>query len=428
MNRIDGIEMNGGGEGPSGQETGGGDADTFDGEETPLVIDEQMLEESANQKGGVSNSTIPKDDALANLSYETNSMATAKHLSLFEFGNFKCNILGNQHCQYSPYTGWHLQRSKGVMEIDLSFSNLLVEGPIIARVLLIRKDHRFRAYGIDQICEIHKNEVDNDSQNHVLQPDPNCNIDWCYDQSGFRKSICFSLGTLDPLTRTLAGKISFRSMCFDSCNTCSDLSFSPTESSRDLQLVLTLEAPTCGIIIARKVIDVWPKACIVGRDMNKTERRLPKGGASQTQIQNRKFKAKPPFSQPKKSLSDTIEKIRNKKISKAKPFGSSNQPKMGLTDKWTPFFHSGLQSSNYKQYVLYGMKKVIETETGSESLVGSYNILLTYKNQKAIPPTEVLTKITTEMAIKNAKKLGFSMGLFLKTIIDAWDTGSAAKN
>ncbi len=60
--------------------------------------------------------------------------------------------------------------------------------------------------------------------------------------NGERSSLCFMVGMAKP-DGSLEATIGLKSMCNDSCSTCSDPTFKQTESSRDLLMVLTLESP-----------------------------------------------------------------------------------------------------------------------------------------------------------------------------------------
>ena len=60
--------------------------------------------------------------------------------------------------------------------------------------------------------------------------------------------------------------------------------FNHPESSRDLYLILTLESIKDKTIIARRKIEVWPKAVVRDGELFKTERRKKKGGAAPKNI------------------------------------------------------------------------------------------------------------------------------------------------
>ena len=213
-------------------------------------------------------------------SFEKSSQAVATHLNIKEFGNFRYKIFENQLCKYSKYTGWHLQRSSGMMKIKLDFDMLKFgQDSLIVRALLVRKDETYRHYGVDRICENHRNEVGVGSRDHVLHPSAGMDGLWYFDINGQRNSLCFKLGNPD-ISGHLETTIGLKIMCNDSCSTCDDPTFKPTESSRDLLLVLTLETTEFGIILSRRSIIIWPKAVVRPKDLNKPERRKPKGGAA----------------------------------------------------------------------------------------------------------------------------------------------------
>ena len=55
---------------------------------------------------------------------EKSSKAVSRHLSIENTGNFTYKIYENQFCKYSTFTGWHLQRSCGMMKINVKFQKL----------------------------------------------------------------------------------------------------------------------------------------------------------------------------------------------------------------------------------------------------------------------------------------------------------------
>ena len=213
-------------------------------------------------------------------SFEKSSQAVSTHLNIKDFGNFRYKIFENQLCKYSKYTGWHLQRSSGMMKIKLDFEKLKFgQDSLIVRALLVRKDETYRHYGVDRICENHRNEVGIGSRDHVLHPAGWLDGTWYFDKNGQRNSLCFKLGQPD-ISGHLESTIGLKIMCNDSCSTCDDPTFKPTESSRDLLLLLTLETTELGRILSRRSILIWPKAVVRPKDLNKPERRKPKGGAA----------------------------------------------------------------------------------------------------------------------------------------------------
>ena len=164
-------------------------------------------------------------------------------------------------------------------QLTLLDPGLVSQGGLRVRALLVRKEETYRHYGVDRICENHRNEVALATQEHVLQATPGLEGAWHFDDSGPRKSLCFNIGPTDE-TGCLETLIGLKSVCNDSCLTCSDPSFRQTESSRDLLLVLTLESCRHDTILARRTLTVWPKAVVRPKDLNKPERRKPKGGAA----------------------------------------------------------------------------------------------------------------------------------------------------
>ena len=211
--------------------------------------------------------------------YEKSTQAVATHLNINDFGHFVYKIQENQLCKYSKYTGWHLQRTTGMMKIKLTFNNIKLRGPLMVRAVLVRKNITYRHIGVDRICENHRKEVSLDTKEHVLQAATGLEGMWFFGETGPRKSVCFNIGSSNA-TGFVEEIIGIKCICNDSCSTCDDDSFKQTESSRDLMLVLTLESKDFGMILSRRSIGIWPKAVVRPKDLNKPERRKPKGGSA----------------------------------------------------------------------------------------------------------------------------------------------------
>ena len=167
-------------------------------------------------------------------SLERSSQAKSTYLNIHDFGNFMYKIFENQFCKYSTFTGWHLQRSCGMMKISLKFHKINVSaGSLIVRALLVRKDETYRHFGVDLICEQHRKEIPQELIHHVLQAAPGLEHVSYLDNAGQRKSVCFRIGKVDS-SGVMEATIGLKCICNDSCSTCEDPNFKPTESSRDL--------------------------------------------------------------------------------------------------------------------------------------------------------------------------------------------------
>ena len=207
---------------------------------------------------------------------ETSTTTTDK----YNFGHLSYSIEDNKFCKLSKHTGWHIRSGQGEMKIKICTKTAELNEDLIIRTTLVRKNLAFRQYGINKICEKHKKTMNDITDNNVLQPG--------YGQEGKHYTeniqnetqLCFKLkplknGKIDDI-------ISLKFNCNDSCITNNSKMFIPTEASRDLLLVLTLESITKETILAKRNIVVWPKAVISKRDLMKTERRKPKGGAARS--------------------------------------------------------------------------------------------------------------------------------------------------
>jgi len=318
--------------------------------------------------------------------YEKSSQAVATHLNINDFGNFVYKIQENQLCKYSKYTGWHLQRATGMMKIKLTFRNIKLKGPLMVRAILVRKDVTYRHFGVDRICENHRKEVSLDTKEHVLQAAPGLEGMWYFGETGPRKSVCFNIGPPD-INGFIEETIGLKCICNDSCSTCDDPSFKQTESSRDLLLVLTLESMDFGMILARRSIIIWPKAVVRPKDLNKPERRKPKGGAAK--------------------LNKIREMLERPKISDQRPINGS-----------TEINHiRSVNTQACKEILRLAPKlQVGQTRTFNQNADHKFNILLQVESKNGLPTTAEILESTIGYAIKNARTLGLSKSELLEKI------------
>ena len=341
---------------------------------------------------------------LANQHFEKSSQGVATHLNISEFGQFQYKVMENQLCKYSKYTGWHLQRSTGMMKIKLSFRSLKVRGPMMVRALMVRKDETYRHFGVDRICENHRKEASWESREHVLQAAPGLEGMWRFGASGPRRSLCFMIGSPHPETGDLEETIGLKCICNDSCSTCDDQTFKQTESSRDLLLVLTLESLEYGIILARRHFGVWPKAVVRPKDLNKLERRKPKGGAAK--------------------LNKMREALELERQGGAAAVAAAAQSPVAapLPKMKVPF-------GNGQVFKIAPKFPVLTSRVPSASISGrqTFNILLPVESKNGIPTTQELMDTTIGLAIKNARTLGISKEQFMKRMEERWIEGEVKK-
>jgi len=332
--------------------------------------------------------------------YEKSSNAVATHLNISDFGQFIYKIQENQLCKYSKYTGWHLQRATGMMKIKLTFRNIKLKGPLMVRAVLVRKDVTYRHFGVDRICENHRKEVSLDTKLHVLQAAPGLEGMWYFGETGPRKSVCFNIGPPD-INGFVEETIGLKCICNDSCSTCDDQSFKQTESSRDLLLVLTLESKDFGMILARRSITIWPKAVVRPKDLNKPERRKPKGGAAKLNKIREMLEKPKTCDQPPSNSSLEVNSL-NKKIVNTQ----SNKEIVRLAPKLNFFAPS---------------------RTINPSAEHKFNILLQVESKNGLPTTAEILESTLGYAIKNARTLGLSKSEFLEKIESKFSETEAIK-
>ena len=223
-----------------------------------------------------------------------------------EFGQIKLKIKENRHCRKSKFTGYHIQRRNGIMDIALTIDEYSIDlqetrllgdtnthkygilGSINTidsfyngtqvRCTLVRSNPTYTHFPIETVCALHRHELQDQKMTpHMLQAVTDQNNIHKYE-TGFRNSVLF------PIKRT-EGKMTARMIlhfiCSDSCRTNENRTFRAKESSRDLWLVVAVEHPQMKLVLGRQLIQVWPKAVVRENDLKKLVRRQPKGGAAQ---------------------------------------------------------------------------------------------------------------------------------------------------
>ena len=214
--------------------------------------------------------------------HELNEMPTNQHTnptskSQHDFGPFKYSIEQTKLCKFSKFTGWHIQSKIGEMRIRIHSEESQSEDNLIVRTRLKRKNPAFKQYDIT-VCKKHIKHVHGNGDDNVLQPGHGRQNDCYTEQIEDNKSLCFKLGSKNEKSyETIALKF----ICNASCTTNNCETFVPSEATRDMVLILTLESLNTKQTLARREIRVWPKANVNLRDLVKTERRKAKGGAAQ---------------------------------------------------------------------------------------------------------------------------------------------------
>ena len=210
------------------------------------------------------------------------------------------------------------------------------------------------------------------------------------------------IGSPHPETGDLEETIGLKCICNDSCSTCDDQTFKQTESSRDLLLVLTLESLEYGIILARRNFGVWPKAVVRPKDLNKLERRKPKGGAAK-------------LNKMREALE--LERQGIAAAAQAPVPVAAPLPKMKV-----PF-------GNGQVFKIAPKFPVLTSRVPSASISGrqTFNILLPVESKNGIPTTQELMDTTIGLAIKNARTLGITKQEFIKRMEERWIEGEVKK-
>lgn len=323
---------------------------------------------------------------LGNQHFEKSSQSVATHLNIYDFGNFQYKIMENQLCKFSKYTGWHLQRSTGMMKIKLTFRGIRIKGPMMVRAVMVRKEETYRHFGVDRVCDNHRGEVGWDHRDQVLQAASGLEGMWSYGDRGPRRSLCFNVGSASEAGE-LEETIGLKCICNDSCSTCDDTTFKQTESSRDLLLVLTLESLEYGLILARRSVGVWPKAVVRPKDLTKPERRKPKGGAAK--------------------LNKMRELLEQERASQLVPQMAGRQPVIP---------RRVVSTLGGNVFRIAPKTSTVVARPGGSPGTQTFNILLPVQSSHGIPTTQELMDTTIGLAIKNKNTLGISDEDFIRKI------------
>ena len=189
-----------------------------------------------------------------------------------ELGYMDLRIKETRYCRISGYTGVHLQRSVGTLQVYIYAQHLNLHSPVSLRGQLVRANAEYRHIPVSFVCGKHISEAGVAGRRFVLQAAPDTLNRVSYSIAGARPSVIYDLGYPDAIGR-IEARVNFRSICHDCCATADELLIQARERARDLVLLLTLRSTESGVLIARRAIPLWIKASIRRADLNRTERR-----------------------------------------------------------------------------------------------------------------------------------------------------------
>ena len=212
---------------------------------------------------------IESDDATDKAEFETNSnIWTPTSIKHDSPSNMLISVKETGACRFSKFTGWHLLRATGLMNITI-FSRFLTQENVI-RLTLKRSHPDYSDFPIDKICINHQSSAPF-NVGHVLQPGPN-EKNWIFGAEGKHKSLVYFLDRNQS-----SKKLEIRIWCSDTCRTNSSLAFQPKEISRDSNLEISIENKETKQTIETQIIKVWTKSAIKLTDLQKKVRREEKG-------------------------------------------------------------------------------------------------------------------------------------------------------
>ena len=198
--------------------------------------------------------------------------------------NFEVKVIEGRGCKLSSYTGYHLKRLTGELTVKVTVQDIYDNTPLVVKARLRKTKEAYRHHKVEKICKVHQEGVPEELWKHVLQAAGNqSNVKHEVDEEG--RYVCFNIGKTNSVTGTLSKRIAVKSICTDSCQTCSDPK-QPAENCRELLLVLTLESEASGLI-GQRSIPIWPKAALSNRDLRKISRTQGKGGSLSLNMKKR---------------------------------------------------------------------------------------------------------------------------------------------
>ena len=212
---------------------------------------------------------IESDDATDKAEFETNSnIWTPTSIKHDSPSNMLISVKETGACRFSKFTGWHLLRATGLMNITI-YSRFLTQENVI-RLTLKRSHPDYSDFPIDKICINHQSSAPF-NVGHVLQPGPN-EENWIFGAEGKHKSLVYFLDGNQS-----SKKLEIRIWCSDTCRTNSSLAFQQKEISRDSNLEVSIENKVTKQTIETQIIKVWTKSSIKLTDLQKKVRREEKG-------------------------------------------------------------------------------------------------------------------------------------------------------
>ena len=162
--------------------------------------------------------------------------------------------------------------------------------------------------------------------------------------------------------------------------------------------MLTLESVDYGVVLARRNIGIWPKAIVRPKDLNKPERRKPKGGAAQLNKKKEwmeKIQALESAAQKALAAAQPVPLQSLTPITLAQTSGSSSEP-------------SSQESTTSSQG---------ESEAGGKVC----KLILKIPTQNKLPTSEEILRPSVNFVVKTAKKAGYSKEDLVKLISETYD-------
>lgn len=239
-----------------------------------VIYNEQLLELSPDQNlQSDNNYNVPNLDKLVAIHLTMQNRIQEINPELLEYEVVeiarKCSVSPLNEDNV-PRTGIHVKSGDGLLRMRISVGNNVNCGNLGVIAYLRRSIEPFCKIPVDVVCAKHRDPAKSESQ--VLESNALSAVYYPATEGHFP-------GVFERLNDD--NILEYKFACNDSDQTWTGEE-KLKERARDMDLVLNLfDTLNPTQIIARRMIDVWPKASVNKRDLDKLNRREEKGGAAE---------------------------------------------------------------------------------------------------------------------------------------------------
>ena len=165
------------------------------------------------------------------------------------FGNMEYSVLQTNNCFYTAKNILEVKRDIGIISIDLKIpQGAIPVSSLLIRVALVKKQGT-KNFGATIICPEHRYSKQVISPGHILHPGKG--LRYYFDSKNMNNSLCFQLSQFKDIQDSGTVRMRIRSLCTSTCPINNDPNYIHNEAENGNILVLSLEAPIIGTVLAR---------------------------------------------------------------------------------------------------------------------------------------------------------------------------------